>query len=182
VSAITIARRYGRAVLELVAQDDGIDKLEEDMSAIRRATRELPELIRGFSDVCVGLKKRVGAARNICSTLGVSDEMKNLMLLLIERGRIQILPEILDAIELGISAHRKHARVDVTVADSIYSGEIKSRLEKELGAMLGVDVECTVAEDKSLLGGFVVNIGNEQFDASVANKFKRMKERLLRGM
>ena len=180
--AVTIAKRYSRAVVELAAEAGDIDKLEADVKKLKTAIDGLPQLIRGISDERVAIKKRESAVREICGELGIGATVMNLLLLLVRRGRIQVLPEIIGDVLPRISAYRNYVCVDVTVADLKFSDEIQKRIERELALMLGMNVECAIAENKSLLGGFIINVGSKQFDASAANKFERMKDRLLREM
>jgi F-type H+-transporting ATPase subunit delta len=42
-----------------------------------------------------------------------------------------------------------------------------------------VDLTCTV--DRKLIGGFVLQVEDEQIDASVAAKLKKLKKELLEG-
>jgi F-type H+-transporting ATPase subunit delta len=54
-------------------------------------------------------------------------------------------------------------------------GDLRKTLEKKTGKR----VEVRVTEDPSLLGGFVVRIGSEIWDASVAGKINRFRESLM---
>jgi len=55
----------------------------------------------------------------------------------------------------------------------------KSILDKVRKGVEGT-LEVTEKIDKSLIGGFVVRMGDKQFDASVANQFSELKQRLTR--
>jgi len=157
-----------------------MDELSSDVHVLKTLIAALPEFMRGFSDEMVRVENRAKALRMICDLLPLSGGMQNLLRMLLDRNRVVLLPEILNGLELKIFAHKKYLRVDVTVADGNSSEEIGRRIEGELSRRFGMKVECEMKTDESLLGGFVVGIGDERFDASVLNKLERMKEKLLR--
>ena len=58
-------------------------------------------------------------------------------------------------------------------------GQEKIILDKVQASVNGT-LEVTEKIDNSLIGGFIIRMGDKQFDASVANQFSELKQRLTR--
>jgi F-type H+-transporting ATPase subunit delta len=175
----TIAKRYGRALFELALESGQIDQVAGDLGRLRQAAEGIPELVRGLADEKVGVKKRDAAACAVAKNMKLGKVCTNFLRLLIQKGRAELLPSILEDGEERFRAYRKLALAQARVADKAAAGDLKHKLEDVLGGMLGIEVRCEVQEDPKLIGGFTVKIGDEQFDASVQGKYARLKEALL---
>jgi F-type H+-transporting ATPase subunit delta len=62
-----------------------------------------------------------------------------------------------------------------TQAEDLFLKEI----EKNISTLYKTKVELHDKADESLLGGFIVNINDVQYDASVKNKLEKIKRELL---
>jgi F-type H+-transporting ATPase subunit delta len=68
--------------------------------------------------------------------------------------------------------------VEVYTAVELSEKQMKA-LEKNLSESMEKIVELKVIENKDLIGGLVLKIGDTIFDGSVANKMLQMQEQLL---
>ena len=59
--------------------------------------------------------------------------------------------------------------------DDTARNDIKKLIRKAYDS----DVELSSSVDKDIIGGFVLTIENQQYNASVANSLKRLKKKLL---
>lgn len=176
----TIARRYSRALFEL-AVDSG--ELKETISAMRElyfAAEKIPMFIKEASDERVEETKRVGAVREIARVLGLTELCTNFLELLIIKKRFTILPLIAEDVIGRIERCEKIVKAEAKVADAALAAELKKRIEEILGKITSFNIECAVEEDKDLLGGFLVKIGDTSFNASVKEKLGRIQEELLK--
>lgn len=176
---LTIAKRYGLALFELALESGQIDRVANDLERLRQAAEEVPTLLRGLADERVAQAKRDAAAREVAKNLKLGKIPTNFLRLLIQKRRVELLPYILENVDWRLRAYRKLALAKARVANKAYASDLKRQLKDILERMLGIGVRCEVNEDPKLIGGFVVKIGDEQFDASVWGRFARLKEALL---
>jgi len=68
-------------------------------------------------------------------------------------------------------------RVDVRVRTSTpLSAELCGLVTRRLESLLGKQVNLSVQDDESLIGGMVVRVGDMVYDASVASELRRLRE------
>ena len=176
---LTVAKRYGLALFELALESGQIDRVANDLERLCQAAEKVPTLLRGLADERVAAAKRDAAARAVAKSLKLGEIATNFLRLLIQKRRVELLPYILENADERFRAYHKLALAEAKVANKAYAEGLKRQLKDILGRMLGIEVRCEVREDPKLIGGFVVKIGDEQFDASVRGRFARLKEALL---
>jgi F-type H+-transporting ATPase subunit delta len=108
----------------------------------------------------------------------VSAEAKNFVAMLVENGRLVLLPEI------GIQFHAlKNAQEGAADAEIASAFELSDAQVKELVATLerkfGRKLKPSVTVDQSLIGGVRVTVGDEVLDSSVRAKLQKMHTALL---
>jgi F-type H+-transporting ATPase subunit delta len=106
--------------------------------------------------------------------------LKGFLTLLIDKKRIQHLPEICDYYRMLIDEHSNIARAKVKAAVELGQpelDEIAATLEKKVGKKIIVEFE----QDPSLLGGVYAQIGDLVLDGSVRRQLLNFKESLKRG-
>jgi F-type H+-transporting ATPase subunit delta len=103
----------------------------------------------------------------------LSAEAKNFIAMLIENGRVSLLPEIAAQFHVLKNAQEGAADASITSAFDISGAqvaELVSTLEKKFGRKLNP----TVTVDPSLIGGVRVVVGDEVLDTSVRAKLQQM--------
>jgi F-type H+-transporting ATPase subunit delta len=87
------------------------------------------------------------------------------------------LGEIESCYEQLMDSVLKKARVVVKTAFAL-SDDIKSDLKKKLEEITGKDIEMNIEEDRSLMGGIVVKIGDTLYDGSIKAQLNNIRELL----
>jgi F-type H+-transporting ATPase subunit delta len=110
----------------------------------------------------------------------VSRPVVNLIVLLLRRGKIELLPQVaaefarLDDRRQGLT-HATATTAAVLTPDEVRA--LTQRLEQSTGGRVALDVQV----DPSLLGGLVVRIGDRLIDGSVRGRLERLRNRLVSG-
>jgi F-type H+-transporting ATPase subunit delta len=100
-------------------------------------------------------------------------EAKNFIAMLVQNGRINLLPEIAAQFHELMNAQAGAADAQIYSAFEIAADQLPSlvtRLEKKFGRKLNP----TVTVDQSLIGGVRVVVGDEVLDTSVRAKLQQM--------
>lgn len=171
-----IGRRYAKGLVELAVESGETDRLFKDMIAVREIVAEVPHFVKALSDERIRLSNRFSTARKIIKALGLSKYSGDAILLLIQNGRVAVLPYMANGIISNLRLRKKLTIAHAQVADRCVGEDVQSRIEKILTRIVGMEVECEVNIDPSLVGGFVVEVGDFRFDASIKGKLTRMKE------
>jgi F-type H+-transporting ATPase subunit delta len=102
-----------------------------------------------------------------------ADEAKNFINMLVENGRVTLLPEIGAQFHVLKNAQEGAADVEITSAFELSDAQVKeltATLEKKFGRKLNPSVNV----DSSLIGGVRVVVGDEVLDTSVRAKLQQM--------
>lgn len=103
----------------------------------------------------------------------LTDEAKNFVSMLVENGRVTLLPEIGVQFHVLKNAQEGAADAEIVSAFAISDAQVKelvATLEKKFGRKLNP----SVTVDASLIGGVRVVVGDEVLDTSVRAKLQQM--------
>ncbi|RJF97198.1 F0F1 ATP synthase subunit delta [Noviherbaspirillum saxi] len=103
----------------------------------------------------------------------VSAEAKNFVAMLVENGRLTLLPEIGTQFHALKNAAEGAADAEITSAFELTDAQVKdliATLEKKFGRKLNPSVKV----DSALIGGVRVAVGDEVLDTSVRAKLQKM--------
>jgi len=171
------AGRYAQALLELALENNKIEVIEGDMKYLLDVNNVSPEFQLLLNSPIIKSDKKIAIFKTLFPQFeGLSFSFVSMI---VENGREKDLPLIAIAFEGLVKAHKGIVAVTLTTAvptDAVTKKVILDKVQKEVKGIL----EVTEKIDKSLIGGFIVRIGDKQFDASVANQFRELKQRLTR--
>lgn len=173
----TAGRRYAQAVFDLAKEQGTLDRWLSDLKVLNGlfgnqnavSTLEDPKLTEE------------GQRRIISEHLPkgiVSDLALNLLLLLVQRGRVALFPRISDLYQEMYNKEKGLVVADVTTAvplDADHQKRVADQLSRITG---GKTVELRLHEDPRILGGMIARIGDELIDASVATRLADLSDRL----
>ncbi|MFZ0760660.1 MAG: ATP synthase F1 subunit delta, partial [Candidatus Sulfotelmatobacter sp.] len=106
---------------------------------------------------------------------GISKQVRNLVAVLIDRGRVHFLDPIIRQLEKELDARLGFAEAQIIAARALLDAE-KRQFEAQVGKLTGKKVRARYAQDASLLGGAVVRVGGTVYDGSVKGQLERLKE------
>lgn len=164
------ARRYAEALLALT------DDPRETRAALDRLKDALGrDALRALANPSVPLQRRLGASDGV--TKDQPQHVRSLVQLLVQRGRIDLLPQVATA--FGDLVDRRegiqHGRITTAVElDDAEKRSYVERLEKTSGSR----VQTTFAVDPSLIGGARVQVGDHLVDGSVRSQLDALRARL----
>ncbi len=120
-------------------------------------------------------KKKI--LEQIIGKLSLSSMTVNFLKLLVDKKRIDVLPDIETCYRQLMDETLKKVRVTVKTAFPL-SGEMQNHILAGLKKMTGRDVEVTLEDDQSLLGGIVIGVGDTLYDGSIKNQLNNMRNLL----
>lgn len=168
------ARRYAQAVFEIALETKELDRWQSDLSKIVRLMEdgELKALLES-PQLPIEAKARLLSER-----LGKLNPLAlNLLLLLITRGKLDIIKEIADEYERLVDSYQGIERAEVVTAVSLDEEE-KQKLAEELGKILGKKLVLKTEVNPEVIGGVVVRVDWKLLDGSVRSKLAALKREL----
>jgi F-type H+-transporting ATPase subunit delta len=175
---IGAGRRYAEAAFQLAASDAQVDAWQRDLVLAAGLARD-ERVSRAVDSPAVPFSERRKAVEQLLGK-HVSPQALNLALLLAQRGRFSILPDVSAEYDALVRKSRGIVAATVTTPTPLTDKElaqVTARVEK----LAGAKVELTTATDPKLLGGLTIRIGDKLIDASVLGRLQRLRGRLIQG-
>jgi F-type H+-transporting ATPase subunit delta len=170
-------RRYAEAAFEIATRDGTIETWRRDLDAAA-ATLGEGELLDVLANPALPLDERQEVVDRVFADL--SGPARNLVSLLVRRGRIEQLPRV--AAEFGRLDDQRRGIVHATATSALPLTDTEVRaLTARLEQMTGGTVALETDVDESLLGGLIVRVGSRLIDASVRGRLERLRNQLAAG-
>ena len=103
--------------------------------------------------------------------------IQNLLINLISKGLLQEISRIRVQYQKLLVRHRKVERAEVLSATSLSTAQ-KQQVSAYVQKMVEKEIILTSAVDETILGGFVIKVGDKLLDASTRTKLERMKRNI----
>ncbi len=173
------AARYARALLDVVITQGDPEQVERELVAFADLLTQNPELAKAFNNPAVPVSGKRGIVEALVSRLAMSPPASRLMLMLADRDRLALVPDLAAVYGERLMEHRQIVRAEVTTAAPLPPDRAEA-LQQRLAAVTGRRVTMTTKVDPSLIGGAVARVGSTVYDGSIATQLDKIKERLQR--
>ena len=176
MAAISQARRYAQAALELGLERNDLEVWRRDLGTLAGLWADL-DLRAYLEDVKIGKEARLARTRE---RLGphLGPGALNMALVLLSRGRSSLIPYIARAFA-DLEQRREHS-VTATVTSIVELSEDQgTALRDQLSRQTGKEVVLESNVDPAILGGLVIKIGDQLLDLSVTARLGRLREQVV---
>jgi F-type H+-transporting ATPase subunit delta len=171
------AARYARALLDVANKESDPERAEQELAAFVDLVRTNPDLQRALANPVVSAADKRAVVQQILERLQPTTPVGKLVLLLASRGRLALLPDLLDVYRERLMEYRNVLSAEVTTAAPL-SPERAEQLQQRLANATGRTITMTTKVDASIIGGVVTRIGGTVYDGSVATRLAKVRDRL----
>jgi len=166
------AIRYAKALLSLTSDQKTAEAVNNDMKLIANTLAESKDLSEALQSPVIpsSIKKST-----LLEVFKNSDKTTDRLIdLLITNNRIDILGDV--ALKYTqLFDESKGVQVATVTTAVVLTEDLKKKVLAKAKALTGKDVEVKNSIDESILGGFILRIGDVQYNASVANQLNKLK-------
>ena len=166
------AIRYAKAIIDIATESNNASAVNNDMKTIGTAIKENGELHEFLSNPIVNGSIKINALIEIFPSLQA--ETKGLFQLLVANKRFEILSAITSQFNTLFDIASGIEQAVVTTAVPL-TAELEVLVKNKLKEFSSNTISITNVVDASIIGGFVIRIGDKQYNASVANKLQQLK-------
>jgi len=171
------ARPYARAIMDAAGSPAKANELRGELMRFAAALRSSNDLRDFYANPAVDEQAKIAVTQTLSRKMKASELAGRTLEVLVRHHRINDIDGILDALTAYVNKALGVAVAEVRSAKSLSPDEI-GELADTLSKKVGKKVELDIRTDPKLLGGFVVKIGSEIWDASVAGKINKFRESL----
>lgn len=177
MSHFRVARRYARALITLAEEQNKLETVVGDLNRISTLIGSSRELVLFLKNPSFGKDKKRKVLDVLLSKM-VDELTHKFILLLVQKGRENIIREIIHHFKLMVDEQMGIVRADVRSVIALDPKQEKS-LKRQLEGYTGKKVEVTFSLDRSLQGGFLARLEDTVFDASVRRQFELLEKKFM---
>lgn len=166
------AIRYAKAVLALANEQSSASKVNDDMKSIANAVVNSKDLSDMLQSPVINLTAKKAALLKVfpdLNTLSVK-----LIDTLVDNKRINMLDAVAQKVNVLFDESQGTQIAKVTTAVPL-TDELKVKVLAKVKELTGKEAEIQSTVDESILGGFILRVGDIQYNASIANKLDKLK-------
>jgi len=174
MSEYRVASRYAKSLLELAQEKGVLNEVLEDMQRFTKVCKENREFVLMLKNPIVKHDKKNVILKKIFEksshpmTLAIFD-------IITRKNREAVLPNIAKEfqVQYNILSGVEEAKVTTAVA---LTDDLRNAIESIVKKISSKDkVELTEVIDDSLIGGYVLKVGDRQIDDSLKSKIKALE-------
>ena len=173
------AIRYARALFDVaLAERQDLDQIGGELSETVALVSGNEELARALTHAAIPAARKRAIVEALLSHSSVNTLLARTLLLLADRDRLALLPDLAGAFRSRLMDHQHVVRAEVTTAMELPADRV-SALQQGLAAATGRKVQLEVRVDPSIVGGAVTKIGSTVYDGSVTTQLERLRRQLV---
>jgi F-type H+-transporting ATPase subunit delta len=166
------AIRYAKAILEISLSNGNAVNVNEDMLSIVTSIAGSAELIDFLSSPIISSEVKMNALSEVFVT--VQSETKSLFRLLHENKRFEILAQVASQYNMLFDQMNNVEVAKVTTAFPI-TADLESKVLAKIATISDKKITIENIVDPKIIGGFILRIGDKQYNASVAKGLQELK-------
>lgn len=174
----TVARRYARALFELLDQST-IEAARATLTGLGQAMQESAQLRHVVASPAFGVEDKIAVLTALGERLGCPPAGKAFLGQLVKKNRVGFLPEIADAFGKLVDQSKRRQPVTVSSATDLSPTE-QDRIRTRLRETLKREVDVTFQTDAGHLAGLQIHIGSTVVDGTVRGRLTSLRTALTR--
>ena len=175
------ARRYARALFDVSrAERLDLERVSGELSGAAALLTGNEALHRVLVNPAIPAARKRGVIEQLLALSPVTPVLAKLLLLLAERDRLGLVPELVEAYRARLMEHQQIVRAEVTTAAALPADRVTA-LQEGLARLTGREVQLDVRVDPSIVGGAIARVGSTVYDGSVTTQLEKIKEQLIAG-
>ena len=174
----TVPSTYARAFADVVLSNRlDPDKTLAETEQIRELVAANKDLREVWENPSIPSAEKRAVLDGIVARSGISQPVRNFVAVIMDKGRMRFLSEIVARFREELNRNLGIAEADITTARDLTTEE-RSELEGNLARATGKTIRARYAEDRAILGGVVARVGGTVFDGSVRSQLERIRRQM----
>ncbi|MGA9381281.1 MAG: ATP synthase F1 subunit delta [Phormidium sp.] len=172
-----IAEPYAEAMMALAQGQNLTEKFGEDARGLIEVVKSSPELQKFLGDPLIPTAKRKEVIRQMIGDQ-VHPYVMSFLMLLVDKKRIRFLEAICQEYLNRLRELNQTVLAEVASAVELSEEQKQSVREKVKSLSNAQQVELATKVDQDLIGGVIIKVGSQVFDASLRGQLRRISLRL----
>ena len=164
---------YAQALLSIAQSKDSVDALSQVVADLLNLMKESDELTAFLASPIADNNAKKAVLNQILGD-EANPQLKNFLMLLVDRGRIYLVEPIFQQFQAKVREINQTVLAEVVSAVEL-SDEQKETVRQKVQRMTEAkSIELASRIDPDLIGGVVIQIGSQVLDASIRGQLRRI--------
>ena len=170
-----VSKRYAKALFSLGQEDGNFEQYGRDLTEFTEFCQDNPDFGRVIANPVFSVEDRKKVLFVVLERSTFSGAVKNFLNLLLDKNRIGAIGTISEYYSMLTDEVSNIARAEIITARPL-KDTVLGRIEKSLEELTSKKIKSEVKEDRELIGGVVVQIGDLVLDGSLKSQLEGLKE------
>jgi F-type H+-transporting ATPase subunit delta len=167
-------QRYAQAIFELALENQLLEEWDQDLRLASDVLQD-EEFALFLKHAEVSSERKVTAIESVLAE--VHPLVRNLVSLLVSRDGVEAIADVQGGYTRLLDEHLGRQLVEVTAAVPLEDAEL-DRITRFAAELTGKEVVVTTRVDESILGGLVIQIGDQLLDGSTSAALERLRRNI----
>ena len=172
------SKSYGLALYELAKENSELDKVENEMNALRDLIGNSSNFKEMILSPTIKKEDKINVMLSIADKNNFSKTLKIFLNFLITKNRLFFLYQIIDSFLGFISVNKGELKAKLLSSKELSKIEL-AKIQNELSDDFKSQIKIEYKYDPSLIGGLVIQVGSVMVDTSIKNKLKQIEKNML---
>ena len=172
-----VAEPYAEALLDLAKSTDSLKETTNDMNIVSQFLANSSDLKKFLGNPVITRDAKKNVVKDILGEQ-ISGSTLKFLLLLVDRGRIQVLESIAQKF-LELSYKQESIEIAKITSSIQLSADQQKEIAEKLKVITGAkQIKLALKVDPELIGGFTVEMGSTFIDTSIKNQLFQLASTL----
>jgi F-type H+-transporting ATPase subunit delta len=176
MSGYRVASRYAKSVFDLAIELNLVDQVYHDMLLVEKVCAENRSLVTVLKNPIIRYDYKLKVLNKIFDK-HISKLTSKFFGLLCRKNRASVLPDTSEIFVAHYHDYKGIIRASVTSAVKL-PANLQKDFEAAISKATGMEVELTTKLDETIIGGYVLQVGDDMIDNSLKNKLDRLRRSL----
>ncbi len=171
-----ISVRYAKAFFQVAQEKNVLEELRSDIDLVAQACTQTDFILLLESPI-VKIDRKKEIFKELFSK-NVSTLTLNFLNMITDNKREAYIPSICRNFVDQFRTLKGIKAAKVTTAKAL-DAKSAEKIKATIANLFSTQVELTTEENSDIIGGFILRVGDQQIDASVANKLRKIEREFL---
>ena len=174
MSEIKVASRYAKSLIDLALENKALEEIKGDMSLFVNILKANTELQAVVKNPIIPLNKKNAILKAIFGDK-INKITAAFLKIVVDKGRAGIIYGVAKEFIAEYNEYKNIVTAKVVSAAELTEAA-KTEIINKVKTVTGGEVKLDTVVDSNLIGGFILTVGDKQYDASIASNLSKLKK------
>ncbi|WP_423146965.1 ATP synthase F1 subunit delta [Rubrolithibacter danxiaensis] len=174
MSEIQVASRYAKSLIDLAEEQNALEKVKDDITFFIKICKSNPELKAVLKNPIISPDKKISILNQLFGN-SVHLLIISFFKIVVSKGRSEILYATAQEFLNEYNIRKGIVKARVTSAAPL-SEENINKIAAVIKETVKGEIVLEAKVDPDLIGGFILQVGDKQFDTSISSSLQKLKK------